>query len=610
MQKMQKLGAIPGPDDHCRFVAWAPAVQNLSVILCGENNEIVPMRAQCGFHEAKIRVPAGTRYFFRMPDGRDLPDPASRFQPEGVHRASEVVDTSQFRWTDQAFAGHSLEDLIIYELHVGTFTKEGTFQAVIERLGDLADLGITAVELMPVAQFPGRRNWGYDGVHPFAPQNSYGGPSGLQEFVDKAHARGISVILDVVYNHLGPEGNYAGAFGPFFTDRYRTPWGSAINYDGPESDPVRAFFIQNALYWLEEYHIDGLRLDAVHGIFDFGAHHILAELEERVQELSARLGRPLHVIAESDLNDARLLHAPQQGGYGLDGQWSDDFHHALHTLLIHEKSGYYEDFGSLEDLCIVMREGWRYSGQYSRYRRRRHGNSPAGIAASRFVVFIQNHDQVGNRAEGERLSQLIDLESIQSAAGVTLLSPFVPLLFMGEEYGETNPFLYFTSHGDPPLGEAVRKGRREEFAAFGWAGEIPDPQDEATFKRSTLNYAARETEPHRTLWNFYKRLIALRKRFALCGLKPQVRCDETARTLALEYRTARGPLGIVFYFGDRAARIPLPFEFEPDSVLLDSSKTAADAGVIEASATLGDKNYYFGRRSFVIFDSTKQGGKQ
>lgn len=604
---MEKLGAVLVSAKTCRFVAWAPAASELCVVLGGNGEQIVPMRAHCGFHVAEVLAPAGTRYSFRMPDGRDLPDPASRFQPEGVHGPSEVVDTSEFRWTDAGFAGQSVREFVVYELHVGTFTEEGTFRAAAARLDELADLGITAVELMPVAQFPGSRNWGYDGVFPFAAQNSYGGPSGLQQFVNEAHARGISVVLDVVYNHLGPEGNYAGAFGPYFTDRYRTPWGPAINFDGAGSDTVRAFFIQNALYWLEEFHIDALRVDAVHGIFDFSAHHFLAELKEQVQALAERSGRRLHLIAESDLNDARLLRQPRVGGYGLDAQWSDDFHHALHTLLTHETQGYYADFGSLEDLCAVMRDGWRFSGQYSWFRRRRHGNSPEGIAPSQFVVFSQNHDQVGNRAQGERLVQLTDLDSARLAAGVTLLSPFVPLLFMGEEYGETNPFLYFTSHGDPALAEAVRKGRCEEFAAFGWSDEIPDPQDEATFKRSVLNYAPRNTGPHRSLWKLYQELIALRKRFALCGAKPEVRCDEATQTLTLEYLRGPQPFVVVFYFGDQPARIPLRLAFEPYSVILNSSEPSWRSTASEMPARPYKDSFPFGRRSFVVFESSEAG---
>lgn len=600
---MEKLGAVPLSDKRCRFVVWAPAARELSIVVCGNGGQIVPMRARCGFHVAEAPAPVGTRYFFRMPDGRDLPDPASRFQPEGVHGPSEVIDTDDFRWTDTRFGGRALSEMVIYELHVGTFTKEGTFRAAAARLDDLADLGITAVELMPVGQFPGSRNWGYDGVFPFAAQNSYGGPSGLQEFVNEAHARSISVILDVVYNHFGPEGNYAGAFGPYFTDRYRTPWGPAINFDGADSGPVRTFFVQNALYWLEEFHIDALRLDAVHGIFDFSAHHFLAELKEQVQTLAHRSGRRLYLIAESDLNDARLLHQAREGGYALDAQWSDDFHHALHTLLTHETSGYYADFGCPEDLCLVMRDGWRYSGQYSRFRRRRHGNSSAGIAQSRFVVFNQNHDQVGNRAQGERLLQLTDRDSARLAAGVTLLSPFVPLLFMGEEYGETHPFLYFTSHADKALADAVRDGRRKEFAGFGWEGEIPDPQDEMTFKRSILNYAGRKAEPHRSLWNLYHELIALRKKFAMAGAKPKVRCDDSSQMLTLEYHEAPDPLAVAFHFGDQPACVPLLLESGPYSVILNSSESTSADAASEVSANSGENSFLFGRRSFVVFKS-------
>jgi maltooligosyltrehalose trehalohydrolase len=359
---------------------------------------------------------------------------------------------------------------------VGTFTPEGTFEAIIPHLDELRELGITAVELMPVAQFPGTRNWGYDGVYPFAVQNSYGGPEGLKRLVNACHGRGIAVVLDVVYNHLGPEGNYLWDFGPYFTDRYKTPWGSAINFDGPHSDPVRRLFIENALYWVTEFRMDGLRIDAVHGILDFSAYPFLEELASAVHEKAERLNRRVYVIAESDLNDTRVIRSRELGGYGLDAQWNDDFHHALHTLLTEDQTGYYQDFGRLGDLVKAFREGFVCSGQYSSYRRRRHGNSSRDIPAGCFVVFAQNHDQVGNRMRGERLSQLVCRERMKLAAGVVFLSPFIPLLFMGEEYGETAPFPYFISHSDADLVEAVRRGRREEFAAFGWSQEPPDPQ--------------------------------------------------------------------------------------------------------------------------------------
>ncbi len=394
---------------------------------------------------------------------------------------------------------------------MGTYSEKGTLDGVCSHLAELADLGVTTIELMPVAQFPGSRNWGYDGVYPFAVQNSYGGPLALQRFVNAAHAHGLAVALDVVYNHLGPEGNYLGQFGPYFTDRYRTPWGQAINFDGPHSDHVRQFFIENAIYWFDKYHIDALRLDAIHGIYDFGAFHILAELENQVQLAGKQLGRDLCLIAESDLNDARVLLPSEKGGYGLAAQWSDDFHHSLHTLLTRETQGYYADFGSVGHLANVLRDGWFYHGQYSGFRRRRHGNSPCGIPRSHLVGYSQNHDQVGNRACGERLSTLVNFEAQKLAAGMTLLSPFVPLLFMGEEYGEPSPFLYFTSHGDNDLVEAVRRGRREEFSEFGWSNEVPDPQDETTFANSKLQHHLRNTDPHRALRLYYQELIRFRK---------------------------------------------------------------------------------------------------
>jgi maltooligosyltrehalose trehalohydrolase len=509
------IGATPLPSGEWQFVVWAPNVRELSLHILGPQERLLPMqRGEFGYFTALAGdVNANSRYLYQLDGSRELPDPASRYQPDGVHGPSQVVDIREFRWNDRGWKGIALDRTIFYELHVGTFTPEGTFAAAIVKLDELAALGVTTIELMPIAQFPGERNWGYDGVYPFAPQNSYGGPAGLQRFVDAAHARGLGVSLDVVYNHLGPEGNYSAAYAPYFTERHRTPWGSAINYDDAESDHVRRFFISNAQYWLESYHIDALRLDAIHGIFDFSARHVLAELKSEVDALSKRMGRPFYLIAESDLNDARILQPAERGGYNLDGQWSDDFHHSLHTLLTQEKSGYYADFGSMEDLAVTLKQGWRYTGQYSRYRRRRHGNSPEGLPSTQFVVSNQNHDQVGNRAKGDRLSTLVDFESLKLAAGATLLSPFIPLLFMGEEYGEIAPFAYFTGHGDPDLVEAVRRGRRAEFADFGWAtDEIPDPQAEDTFRASKLDRKLVDCEPHKTLFRFYQELIRLRQK--------------------------------------------------------------------------------------------------
>ncbi|MEY2412252.1 MAG: maltooligosyltrehalose trehalohydrolase, partial [Acidobacteriaceae bacterium] len=505
------LGATPLPREGWRFVVWVPVAKELSIHIVGDSDRVVPMqKSDSGYFEATIeKLDTDARYFYRFEDGREFPDPASRFQPEGVHGPSQIINLEDFNWTDSSWHGLPLDHSVIYELHVGTYTPEGTFEALIPHLAALRDLGVTTIELMPVAQFPGSRNWGYDGVRPFASQNSYGGPRGLQKLVDAAHAHGLAVALDVVYNHLGPEGNYFHAYGPYFTDKYQTPWGKAINYDGPDSDPVRHFFIANALHWLEEYHIDALRLDAVHGIFDFGALHFLAELQQAVKGLEERLGRKLHLIAESDLNDSRLLKAPAHGGYDLASQWSDDFHHSLHSLLSGERAGYYSDFGDVHHLAVTMRNGWFYAGQHSNFRRRRHGNSAAGLARSKFVVCIQNHDQIGNRARGERLSELVNFETLKLAASVTVLAPFIPLLFMGEEYGEIAPFQYFTSHSDQALIEAVRKGRQEEFAAFAWEGKVPDPQDEATFRNSKLNHELKNKEPHQTLRALYRELLAI-----------------------------------------------------------------------------------------------------
>lgn len=465
-----------------------------------------------GYFEVEVEgVREGDRYHYLLDGGKRRPDPASRSQPDGVHKASAVVDPGRFSWKDGEWTGLSLKELIIYELHTGTFTPIGTFDAIIPYLAYLKhDVGVTAIELMPVAQFPGRRNWGYDGTYLYAPHSTYGGPRGLQTLVNACHAAGLAVILDVVYNHLGPEGNYLADFGPYFTDRYRTPWGNAMNYDGPDSDEVRHFIISNALYWVTEYHIDVLRLDAIHGIYDFSANHILRELADAVHDQGTRLGRQILVIAESALNDARVVSPPGQGGYGLDGQWNDDFHHALRTTLTNERAGYYQDFEGLRHLATALQEGFVYSGQYSRYHRRRQGNSAQKLAASQLVVFAQNHDQVGNRAFGDRLSTRIPFEALKVAAAVVLLSPHIPLLFMGEEYGETAPFLYFIDHGDPTLVEAVRRGRQEEFASFGWSGEIPDPQDPLTFERSRLQ-VGRQGGPRQTaMLKWTRRLIDLR----------------------------------------------------------------------------------------------------
>jgi maltooligosyltrehalose trehalohydrolase len=543
-------------------VVWAPHREKVELHLLYPKTAFREMeRNPTGYYTATVAgVPAGARYLFRLDGKIERPDPASRLQPEGVHGPSQAVDLCAFSWTDTGWEGFALEDSVFYELHVGTFTPEGTFASLTSRLDDLAELGVNTIELMPIAQFPGARNWGYDGAYPYAVQNSYGSPHDLQALVDTAHARGLAVTLDVVYNHLGPEGNYLADFGPYFTDHYRTPWGAALNFDGAYSDQVRQFFIQNALYWVENFHIDALRLDAIHGIFDASAVPFLAELANEVAALSSRVGRKLHLIAESDLNDARTMRPTGDGGLGMDAQWSDDFHHSVHTLLTGEKAGYYEDFGELCHLTTTLKQGWCYAGNYSRYRLRKHGNAPPKTSAPRFVVCIQNHDQVGNRATGDRLSRLVTFESLKLAAGITLLSSFTPLLFMGEEYSETAPFQYFTSHGDRELAEAVRRGRNEEFSAFGWEGDLPDPQAESTFHRSKLNRALANEEPHHTLQRFYQMLLRLRRDWDI-GRLAQISVTqlESARALAVVHGRHSPELAMLFHFGDESTQIAPPF---------------------------------------------------
>jgi maltooligosyltrehalose trehalohydrolase len=506
------LGAKCLDHERASFLVWAPDCDSVHVQIIEPHLQRVTLqRSDFGYYEAILdRVPPGSTYRYILNGEKQRADPVSRFQPDGVHGPSQLVDVDAFPWTDAAWKGRPLSEYIIYELHVGTFTPEGTFEAVIPHLNKLKELGITAVELMPVAQFPGNRNWGYDGAFPFAVQNSYGGPVGLMRLVNACHSRGLSVVLDVVYNHLGPEGNYLADFGPYFTDSYRTPWGRAINFDGPRSDHVVRFFTENALGWLDTFHIDALRLDAIHGIRDYNAQPFLQLLASSVHKLRQEKGLDLWLIAESDLNDIRFIQPAQLGGYGLDAQWSDDLHHALHALLTGERSGYYQDFGQLGQLAKALRDGYVYSGQYSSYRQRRHGNSSGQMAADRFVVFAQNHDQVGNRMLGERLSRLVSFDRLKLAAGVIILSPYLPLIFMGEEYGEDAPFNFFSSYEDPGLAAAVRKGRSEEFARFNWKAEPPDPQAETTFLASKLRHNASMEGNHRILLEFYRTLIALR----------------------------------------------------------------------------------------------------
>jgi maltooligosyltrehalose trehalohydrolase len=570
------LGASFLEDDRARFVVWAPLARKVEVHLLAPLERLVPMESgERGYHHATVGgVEPGSLYMYRLDENRERPDPASRFQPQGVHGPSQVVDPHR-EWEDADWTGLLLQDYTIYELHVGTFTPDGTFDAVIPHLDELKDLGITAIELMPVAQFPGARNWGYDGVYPFAVQDSYGGPEGLKTLVNACHKLGLAVVLDVVYNHLGPEGNCLAEFGPYFTDSYNTPWGAALNFDGPYSDEVRRFFTENALYWVTEFHTDALRLDAVHAIVDHSAVPFLEELAEAMHQRAEQLHRRIHVIAESDLNDARIVRPRELGGYGLDAQWNEDFHHSLHALLTGERTVYYQDFGGLGQLVKAFTEGFVYSGQYSSYRRRRHGNSSRDVPAERFVVFAQNHDQVGNRMLGERLSQLVPFEGLKLAAGVVLLSPFIPLLFTGEEYGETVPFQYFVSHSDAALVEAVRRGRREEFEAFAWQGEPPDPQDEGTFLHAKLNRGLRAKGHHAVLFAFYKELFRLRKSIAALATLSKEQMEvlgyEKDQVLFLRRWSGNSEVFAVFSFADAEATMAVSVPGGRWRKLLDSA---------------------------------------
>ena len=504
------FGAQIEPDGSVRFRLWAPAHDRVQVAL--EDSAPQDMVALGdGWHErVEPSAGPGSRYRFLLPDGSHVPDPASRFQPDDVHGASEVIDPLAYRWQETAWAGRPWDEAVIYEMHVGTFTPEGTFRAAIDRLDHLALLGVTALEIMPVADFPGQRNWGYDGVLPFAPDSAYGRPEDFKAFIDAAHARGIMVLLDVVYNHFGPEGNYLHAYAPvFFTSAHRTPWGDAINYDGPGSQVVRAFFIDNAIYWITEYNLDGLRLDAVHAILDDGPRHLLDELAERVRTAAGT--RPVHLILENEENEAHRLDK------SFTAQWNDDVHHGLHVAVTGEEAGYYADYaGQPERLARALAEGFAFQGEVMEYRGSERGQPSAHLPPTRFVAFLQNHDQIGNRAFGDRITAAADPASVRAAASLYLLGPQIPMLFMGEEWAASAPFAFFCDFG-PELADAVREGRRKEFSRFpefqdaASRARIPDPTDAATFQASKLDWMELERAPHAGWLDWYRRILAVRR---------------------------------------------------------------------------------------------------
>ena len=550
-----RLGATPIEKNKTEFVVWAPLAKHVFVeILDSPVDRIQLEPDEFGYYKGTAPVGPGACYRLHTNDHGGRPDPASRYQPEGVHGPSAIVDTF-FDWQDHEWRGIPLKDYVIYELHVGTFTEQGTFDAAIGRLDYLVDLGATAIELMPVAQFPGERNWGYDGVLPYAVHNSYGGPAALKRLVNAAHQKGLAVILDVVYNHLGPEGNYIGEFAPLFTDKYHTPWGPAVNVDGEHSDGVRHYFIENAVEWIRDYHIDALRLDAVHGILDTSAQPFLAELSDAVHNCVK--DRPAYLIAESDLNDVRMIRPIEEGGLGMDAQWLDDFHHSVHALITGEASGYYADYGELHHFATTLRQGFIFTGNYSAYRKRRHGNKPVGTRGEQFVVCVQNHDQIGNRMLGDRLAALVDHERLKLAAACLLLSPFVPLLFMGEEYGERRPFPYFIHHSNKSLVDAVRKGRREEFKAFSWKGEPPDPQAVETFLSARVDPTG-ELDPRQSmLRGVYKELLRLRKSY---NLGPGTTEARDVIELDVSNTIVMNRLGasVIFCFAEQSTRVDVP----------------------------------------------------
>jgi maltooligosyltrehalose trehalohydrolase len=571
-----------------RCAVWAPKAARVEVATRGARLRMAAA-GRGWFELLDGRVAAGDDYAFILDGGEPRPDPRSPWQPLGVHGASRAVDHDAFRWTDGRWRGRSLRNSIMYEMHTGTFSEMGTFDGAVEHIDHLAALGVDAVELLPVTAYPGMRGWGYDGVDLFAVHEAYGGPEALKRFVDACHRAGIAVVMDVVYNHLGPDGNYLGEFGPYFTDRHRTPWGDAINYDGPGSDEVRRFVVDNALMWLRDYHCDGLRLDAVHAIIDTSAIHLLEEISTAVRSLSIELGRELWVIAESDLNDPRVVNDVDDGGYGCDAQWSDDFHHALHATLTGETSGYYSDFGRVEDVVLSLDNVFVNPGGYSPFRQRRHGRPVGNLPRTRFLGYMQNHDQVGNRAQGERSAALMSTGRLQVAAALVLLGPFVPMLFAGEEWAASTPFQYFTDHQDADLGRLVSEGRRREFASFGWdPADVPDPQDLATFERSKLRWDELEREPHAAMLRWHSELIALRA--SLPALRSGDRAD-----VSVEFDEARRWLlmrrpGIVVAcnWGDGEVQVPVAVTTvvmsNADSVMTDDGLLLPADSVVVALA--------------------------
>lgn len=555
----KQLGAVPKGNNQFQFTVWAPNADDVQLILSNEKEDLIKMQKdEDGYWTCISNAGKGSRYKFQLNGKIQRPDPASKSQPDGVHEASEVVDPSQFNWKMNKWNEIPVEKMILYEIHPGTFTEQSNFEGIISKIPYLKELGINAVEIMPVSQFPGNRNWGYDGVYPFAVQNSYGGPEGFVKLIDAMHEAGIAVVLDVVYNHMGPEGNYLNDYGPYFTDKYKTPWGSALNFDDAYCDHVRNYFIQNALMWFRDYKIDALRLDAVHAIMDFGAKHFLQELGEECEKAGKAAGRKFQLIAESDLNDIRMVKTRPDGGFGMDAQWLDEFHHAIHAYLTGEKKGYYSDFGDFENIVKTYEQTFVYNGNYSKHRKKKYGSNASGLPSSRFLTFTQNHDQVGNRMAGDRTSAILSFEALKLFAASLFVSPYVPLLFMGEEYAADTPFQYFVSHTDPELVEAVRQGRKREFESFNWQGETPDPQGEKTFKDSTLKWDFQNGNKASML-QCYKDLIHLKNNHPVLSVNDKtgmkVQADKNKNLIILTRMNGENQVKCFLNFGKETQEI-------------------------------------------------------
>lgn len=582
--RRRNIGINFAENGEAEISIWAPLAKKVSVI-AGEN--IIELSNEKGYWKKTTSdIRHGSHYKIAIDDSDPLPEPTSLSQPGGVHASSQAIDISRFSWSDESWKNIPLEEYIIYELHTGTFSPENNFDGIIKKIPHLIELGINAIEVMPVGQFPGDRNWGYDGVYPFAVQNSYGGAEGLQKLVNACHEKGIAVILDVIYNHIGPEGNYLPQFAPYFTDKYSTPWGKALNFDDAWCDGVREYFIENALMWFRDFHIDALRMDAVHAIKDFSPTHIIKEIRQHVDELRDTTGREYYLIAEMDLNDPVFINPYEMGGYGVNAQWIDEFHHALRVASGQKPEGYYSDFNGIADLAKSYNDAYVYDGQYSNHRKKNFGAKTYNLG-EQFVVFSQNHDQTGNRMLGERTSQLVSTEMCKLLAAAVIVAPYVPMLFMGEEWAEPHPFLFFISHTDKELAAAVNKGRKEEFSYFNWEGEPPDPRLEKTFSDSTLQWTLLQQEPYKNIFEYYKKLIRFRKTSSALRstdrTKTFAEANANTKVLTLKRWSDRQHLECFLNFSDRDQPVVLP---DSEYNIVFASSESSTKNVVRAESII------------------------